>query len=101
MANLVKTAHDYIEAGDKEKLRNRLRRIERQVRGVQRMLDEDDYCVDVLTQLGSIVSATERVALLVWRDHAERCVRRSIENGRDTQEKMDEMLSALERFLRV
>ena len=49
--------HGYIKADDKEKVRNRLRRIEGQVRGVQRMVDEEVYCVDVLTQISSVVSA--------------------------------------------
>jgi CsoR family transcriptional regulator, copper-sensing transcriptional repressor len=71
------------------------------VRGVQRMLDEDAYCVDVLTQLGSIVSATEKVALLVLKDHVEHCVRESIENGDDADQKIEELTAAVERFLRV
>jgi CsoR family transcriptional regulator, copper-sensing transcriptional repressor len=95
------TRHGYIEVGDKEKLRHRLRRIEGQVRGVQRMLGEDAYCVDVLTQLGSIVSATEKVALLVLKDHVEHCVRESIENGDDADQKIEELTAAVERFLRV
>ncbi len=95
------TRHGYFEAGDKEKLGHRLRRIEGQVRGVQRMLDEDAYCVDVLTQLGSIVSATEKVALLVLKDHVEHCVRESIENGDDADQKIEELTAAVERFLRV
>ncbi len=95
------TPHGYIKAGDKEKLQHRLRRIEGQVRGIQRMLDEDTYCVDVLTQLASIVSATERVALLVLKDHTEYCVRRSIENGDEADEKIEELLTAVERFLKV
>ncbi len=98
---IEQTAHGYIEAGDKEKLRHRLRRIEGQVRGVQRMLAEDAYCVDVLTQLGSIVSATERVALLVLKDHTQHCVRHSIENGEKADEKIEELMSAVERFLKV
>ncbi len=65
------------------------------------MLDEDAYCVDVLTQLGSIVSATEKVALLVLKDHVEHCVRESIENGDDADQKIEELTAAVERFLRV
>ncbi|HZA46089.1 MAG TPA: metal-sensitive transcriptional regulator, partial [Rubrobacter sp.] len=49
-----KSAHGYIEAKDKELLQNRLKRIEGQVRGVQRMVDEQAYCVDILTQIGSV-----------------------------------------------
>jgi CsoR family transcriptional regulator, copper-sensing transcriptional repressor len=52
------SAHGYIKEGDKEKVLNRLRRIEGQVRGLQRMVDEEAYCVDILTQIGSVVSAS-------------------------------------------
>jgi DNA-binding FrmR family transcriptional regulator len=97
-----RVVHGYIKAGDKEKLQNRLKRIEGQVRGIQRMVDEDTYCADILTQLGSIVSATEQVALLVLRDHTEHCVRRSVEHGgEEADEKIEELLSAVERFLKV
>ncbi|HET7478680.1 MAG TPA: metal-sensitive transcriptional regulator, partial [Rubrobacteraceae bacterium] len=52
--------HGYIKAHDKEKLQNRLRRIEGQVRGLQRMVDEEVYCIDILTQVASVVSALEK-----------------------------------------
>jgi CsoR family transcriptional regulator, copper-sensing transcriptional repressor len=94
--------HGYIKAKDKEKIQNRLRRIEGQVRGVQRMVDEEAYCVDVLTQLSSIVSAAEKVGLLLLTDHVEHCVRESIEKGGlEADEKIEELTSAVERFLRV
>ena len=93
--------HGYIKAKDKDKIQNRLKRIEGQVRGVQRMVDEEAYCVDVLTQLGSIVSASEKVALLLLRDHTEHCVRGAIEDGEGADEKMEELMGAIERFLRV
>ena len=56
----------YIEAEDKEKLQNRLRRIEGQVRGVQKMVDEEAYCIGVLSQIGSTVSAMEKAGA-GWR----------------------------------
>jgi CsoR family transcriptional regulator, copper-sensing transcriptional repressor len=93
--------HGYIKAQDKEKLQNRLRRIEGQVRGVQRMVDEEKYCVDILTQIGSIVSATEQVGLLLLKDHVEHCVRESVEKGEGADEKIEELTDAVERFLRV
>jgi DNA-binding FrmR family transcriptional regulator len=65
--------HGYIKAKDKEKLQNRLRRIEGQVRGLQRMVDEEAYCVDVLTQISSVVSALERVGTILLKDHVEHC----------------------------
>jgi DNA-binding FrmR family transcriptional regulator len=96
------TPHGYIKARDKEKIQNRLRRIEGQVRGVQRMVDEETYCVDVLTQISSIVSAMERVGAILLKDHVEHCVRESIEKGGlEADEKIEELTAAVERFLRV
>ncbi len=97
----TETLHGYIKAKDKEKIQNRLRRIEGQVRGVQRMVDEEAYCVDVLTQISSIVSAMEKVGALLLKDHVEHCVRESIEKGEGADEKIEELTSAVERFLRV
>jgi CsoR family transcriptional regulator, copper-sensing transcriptional repressor len=93
--------HGYIKAKDKEKLQNRLRRIEGQVRGLQRMVDEEAYCIDILTQISSMVAATEKVATILLKDHVEHCVRRSIEHGDDADEKIEELTSAVERFLRI
>jgi CsoR family transcriptional regulator, copper-sensing transcriptional repressor len=95
------TTHGYIKAKDKEKIRNRLRRIEGQVRGLQRMVDEEAYCVDVLTQIGSVVSALEKVGAILLKDHVEHCVRESIEKGEGADEKIEELTDAVERFLRV
>lgn len=95
------TEHGYIKEGDKEKIQNRLRRIEGQVRGIQRMVDEEAYCVDILTQISSVVSASEKVATILLKDHVEHCVRESIEKGDSADEKIEELTAAVERFLRV
>jgi len=95
------TEHGYIKASDKEKVRHRLRRIEGQVRGLQRMVDQEAYCVDVLTQISSSVSALEKVGTILLKDHVEHCVRESIEKGEDAEEKIEELTAAVERFLRV
>ena len=97
----VGTSHGNIKAKDKEKIQNRLRRIEGQVRGVQRMVNEEAYCVDVLTQIGSVVSALEKVGTLLLKDHVEHCVRASIAKGEGADEKIEELTEAVERFLRV
>ena len=94
-------AHGYIKAKDKELLQNRLRRIEGQVRGVQRMVDEEAYCIDVLTQIASVVAALEKVGAIVLKDHVEHCVRESVEHGEKTDEKIEELTAAVERFLKV
>ena len=94
--------HGYIKAKDKALLQNRLKRIEGQVRGLQRMVDEEAYCVDILTQIGSVVSASEKVATILLKDHVEHCVRESIEKGGlEADEKIEELTAAVERFLRV
>jgi CsoR family transcriptional regulator, copper-sensing transcriptional repressor len=91
----------YIKAKDKHHLQNRLRRIEGQVRGLQRMVEEEAYCIEILTQISSIVSASEKVALILLEDHVEHCVREAIEDGEKADEKVGELAAAVERFLRV
>jgi CsoR family transcriptional regulator, copper-sensing transcriptional repressor len=95
------TAHGYIRAKDKELLQNRLRRIEGQVRGLQRMVDEEAYCIDVLTQIASVVAALEKVGTILLKDHVEHCVRRAVEHGEEADEKIEELTAAVERLLRV
>jgi DNA-binding FrmR family transcriptional regulator len=95
-------AHGYLKQGDKEKILARLRRIEGQGRGLQRMVEEEAYCVDILTQIGSVVSASEKVGAILLKDHVEHCVRESIEKGGlEADEKIEELTTAVERFLRV
>jgi len=91
----------YIKAKDKHQLQNRLKRIEGQVRGLQRMVEEEAYCVEILTQIASIVSASEKVALILLEDHVEHCVREAIEEGEKVDERVAELSGAVERFLRV
>ena len=97
----VGSAHGYKKARDKQLLENRLNRIEGQVRGVRRMVDEEAYCVDVLTQIASVVSALEKVGTILLKDHVEHCVRESIEKGEGADAKIEELTAAVERFLRV
>jgi DNA-binding FrmR family transcriptional regulator len=84
-------------AMEKDALRARLRRIEGQVRGLQRMIEEDTYCIDVLTQVNSVVAALRAVGLGLLDDHVRHCVRDSIaaDGG---EEKVDELLAAVARF---
>ncbi len=85
----------YIE--DKQKLRKRLARIEGQVRGVDRMVEEERYCIDVLTQIGAIQAALDKVALGLIDDHTRHCVVEA--EGGERAEKVDELLAALGRFV--
>ena len=84
-------------AMNKKHLRDRLRRIEGQVRGLQRMVDEDQYCIDVLTQVNSAVAALRSVGMGLLDDHVRHCVRESMETG-DADEKVEELLAAVARF---
>jgi DNA-binding FrmR family transcriptional regulator len=79
---------------------NRLRRIEGQVRGLQRMVEEERYCVDVLGQISSVTSALERVGLLLLNDHIRHCVRDSLADG-GKDDKVEELVGAVDRFLRT
>ena len=81
----------------KKEFQDRLRRIEGQVRGLQRMVDEDQYCIDILTQVNSVTSALKAVAMGLLDEHVRHCVRESIERG-EGDEKMEELMSAVARF---
>jgi CsoR family transcriptional regulator, copper-sensing transcriptional repressor len=96
-----KELRGYIKAKDKHQLQNRLRRIEGQVRGLQRMVEEEAYCVEILTQIASIVSASEKVAVILLEDHVEHCVREAVGDGQKADDKVAELAAAVERFLRI
>ena len=82
----------------KDQLQSRLRRIEGQVRGVQRMVAEDRYCIDVLTQVGAIQAALDKVALGLLDGHAHTCVVGAEAGERDAR--TAEMMDAVGRLLR-
>src|SRR5580692_12716215 len=82
---------------DKDALLKRLARIEGQVRGVSRMVEEERYCIDVLTQIGAIEAALDKVALGLIDDHTRHCVMDA--DGDDQTEKVDELVAALGRFV--
>jgi len=87
-------------AKDKEAILARLRRVEGQVRGLQRMVEEDRYCIDVLTQVSAVKSALESVSLLLLADHVDHCVADAIRAG-DAKEKVAELNAAIERLVRT
>ncbi|MEJ7762640.1 MAG: metal-sensitive transcriptional regulator [Thermomicrobiales bacterium] len=84
---------------DKDKILTRLRRIEGQVRGVQRMIEGDQYCIDVMTQLSSIIAATRATGLLVLEDHIRGCVIGAAEDEREAV--LAELTNAIDRFNRT
>lgn len=98
MENAV--AHGYVS--DKERYLARLKRIEGQTRGIHRMIDEDVYCIDVLTQISAITSALENVALALLDDHINHCVRHAAEHGGkdEIDEKLNEVNAAITRLVK-
>lgn len=86
---------------DKPKLVARLRRIEGQVRGLQKMIDEEKYCVDVLTQVSSVMAALQGVGLIVLEDHIQGCVRDAIESGESGDQVINELIDVLQRFVKA
>jgi|SRR5215203_2899389 len=83
---------------DKEAVLRRLRRIEGQVRGVQAMVEEDRYCIDVVTQVTAIESALDKVALELLEDHANHCVIGGEPSKQE--ERTEELMGAVRRLLR-
>jgi len=91
--------HGY--TNDKEAYLTRLRRIEGQVRGLQRMVDEDVYCIDVLTQVSAATRALQSVALGLLEDHLAHCVAEAVEKGGpEAEEKVKEASAAIARLVR-
>ncbi|HET7518950.1 MAG TPA: metal-sensitive transcriptional regulator [Actinomycetes bacterium] len=85
---------------DKDKLQARLRRIEGQVRGLQRLVDEDAYCIDVLTQIAAVNAALRDVAVLLVDDHLRHCVRDAVHSEADGDAIVTEATEAIERLLK-
>jgi CsoR family transcriptional regulator, copper-sensing transcriptional repressor len=88
---------------DKDALVKRLHRIEGQVRGLERMVEEDRYCIDVLTQISAVTTALESLALRILDDHVQHCVADALASGDQAaaQEKSRELLEAVQRFART
>jgi DNA-binding FrmR family transcriptional regulator len=88
---------------DKDALKKRLHRIEGQVRGIERMVDEDRYCIDILTQVGAVRTALERLGLQVLEDHVTHCVNDALAAGdkKTATKKSQELLAAVERFAKT
>jgi CsoR family transcriptional regulator, copper-sensing transcriptional repressor len=88
-------------ASNKEQLLTRLRRAEGQVRGIHRMVEEDTYCIDVLTQVSAATKALETVALALLEDHLAHCVAEAArEGGAVADEKIREASAAIARLVR-
>ena len=101
MSDAVTHTHGY--AASKDSLVRRLHRIEGQVRGIERMLEEDRYCIDVLTQIAAVNTALESLAFKILDDHVNHCVAGALASGDpvEAQTKSKELLDAVHRFARV
>ena len=94
------TTVGYVE--DREAILRRLARIEGQVRGLQRMVGDEVYCIDVLTQVRAVSKALDGVGMKLLTDHTDHCVRGALERGgAEADEKVAELLEAVERFART
>ena len=88
---------------DKEALVKRLHRIEGQVRGIERMVEEERYCIDILTQIGAVSTALESLGLTLLDQHVNHCVANAIASGDPEQAgaKTRELLAAVQRFAKT
>jgi DNA-binding FrmR family transcriptional regulator len=85
---------------DKDKLQARLRRVEGQIRGLQRLIDQDVYCIDVLTQISAVNAALRGVAVLLLDDHLRHCVRDAATDEREGDAIVTEATEAIARLLK-
>jgi DNA-binding FrmR family transcriptional regulator len=85
--------------GNKEQVRNRLRRIAGQIGGIERMVEEERYCIDILTQISAAQAAIDRVSLALLDDHTRHCVV-GAGSAREREEKTEEMMEAVGRLLK-
>jgi len=83
----------------REDLQKRLNRIEGQVRGVAKMVQDDKYCIDILTQISAAQAALDKVALELLRDHAKHCLVDDAVQAKGTESKADELVGAIGRML--
>jgi len=99
----VAEAHVYGYTKDKAALTKRLHRIEGQVRGVERMVEEDRYCIEILTQIAAVNTALESLAFQILDQHVRHCVAGALASGdaADASTKAAELLQAVHRFART
>jgi DNA-binding FrmR family transcriptional regulator len=101
MSEARTATHGYV--ADKDKLVKRLHRIEGQVRGIERMVEEDRYCIDVITQISAVTTALESLAFQILDDHVNHCVAGALGSGdpAEAEAKSKELLEAVHRFARA
>lgn len=97
------TGPPYGYVADKQALLKRMRRIEGQTRGIEKMIGEDRYCIDILTQIAAVSTALQAVAGMILDDHVNHCVRNALASKDEAiaTEKTKELLEAVHRFNRT
>ncbi len=95
--------HGYLHAGHKQALIGRMGRIEGQARGIEKMITDDRYCIDILTQIAAVTTALEMVAGRILDDHVNHCVKAALASGDEATaaDKSRELLEAVHRFTRT
>ena len=83
---------------DKKEILVRLRKLEGQLKGIQRMVDGEKYCVDVLNQLSAVVAATQKVAAIILKDHIQGCIRDALIRDEHSDDYVNELVAVIERF---
>jgi DNA-binding FrmR family transcriptional regulator len=101
MTEIAEHTHGYTK--DKDALVKRLHRIEGQVRGIERMVEDNRYCIDVLTQIAAVNTALESLAYKILDEHVRHCVAGALTSGdeADARTKTEELLEAVQRFART
>ena len=100
MTQAAQHVHQYLYSKDKESLLQRMRRIEGQARGIQKMIEEDRYCPEIIQQLTAISRALKEVSLLLIQDHIEGCVADAIQHDHG-QEMIRELVGVIRRTMRT
>ena len=101
MTEIANQTHGYTK--DKPALIKRLHRIEGQVRGIEKMVEDDRYCIDILTQISAVNTVLEALAFKILDEHVRHCVAGALNSGdeQDAQTKTEELLEAVQRFART
>jgi len=86
---------------DKDDILGRLRKIEGQLRGLQRLVGEDQYCIDIMTQISAVQSGLRKLAVQLLDDHIRHCVAESLASGEDAGNKIAEATAAVARLLKA
>lgn len=84
-----------------ENIRRRLRRIEGQLKGIERMIDQDSCCMDLLVQISAVRAATSKVGIMILENHVKRCLKESLEGDtKDKDQTFEELMKALGNFIK-